>query len=328
MSQGETIMDQERALARRGAFALACVALCLALLTGGASANELGTYKGGGTVGRDRVPNFESWLGERVPRALDFTTRDTWSSVLNSATYVGQSWAGSRWRLTVSIPMIPGDGVSTLSKAASGTYNANFRKIASSLISHGYGNAVIRLGWEFNGNWYPWGAAKCPTCFIQAWRQIVTSMRSVSGAAFKFDWCLSIGTNSIAAEKAYPGDAYVDIIGMDIYNQTWNSSTQTPTARWSWNLTQGHGLNWLASFSAAHHKPVSFPEWATGIRVGYPGVGGGDDPYFIQKMHDWMAAHNVAYSNYWDYNAPDFKAQLSNNQFPKAAAKFKALFGP
>ncbi|MFO1060103.1 MAG: glycosyl hydrolase [Dongiaceae bacterium] len=320
-------MNQDGARLRRGALALVGL-LALGLLAGPAVAAGTGVYKGGGSVGRSRIPNFEGWLGEKIPRALDFTTHDTWSSVLNSATYIGQSWAGSRWRLTVSIPMIPADGVSTLAKAASGTYNDNFRKIAAALIGRGYGNAVIRLGWEFNGNWYPWAASKCPTCFVQAWRQIVTAMRSVGGAAFKFDWCMNIGTNGIAAEKVWPGDAYVDIVGMDIYNQTWDPSTQSPTARWSWQLTQSHGLNWLASFASAHGKPVSFPEWATGIRVGYPGVGGGDDPYFIQKMHDWIAAHNVAYHNYWDYNAPDFKAQLSNNQFPKAAAKYKALFGP
>jgi hypothetical protein len=57
-------------------------------------------------------------------------------------------------------------------------------------------------------------------------------------------------------------------------------------------------------------------------------VGGGDDPYFIQQIHDWMKSQwNFTYHNYFDNNG-NFKAKLSNNQYPSAGAMFRKLFLP
>ncbi|MFO1060124.1 MAG: glycosyl hydrolase [Dongiaceae bacterium] len=306
--------------------AIAAAAMLACGLAAGAEAAELGSYKGGGSWGRSQMPKFESWLGHQVPRAIDFIGFGSWAQIISESNYVATSWRGSRWHLTVSVPMLPNDGVSTLSKGASGAYNANFRKVAQNLIAKGFGGAVVRLGWEFNGGWYPWHASKCASCFVAYWRQIVTAMRSVSGAQFKFDWTMALGYLQIPAEKAYPGDAYVDIIGVDVYNESWDPAKRTPTLRWSNLVNQDHGLAWHAKFAAAHGKRLSFPEWGTGVRPGYPGVGGGDDPYFIQKMNAWIAGHNVAYHDYWDYQAPDFRAQLSNNQYPKAGSSFRTLW--
>ncbi len=44
-------------------------------------------------------------------------------------------------------------------------------------------------------------------------RHIVTTMRSVPGAAFRFVWNPTSGPEPEAAQNAYPGDAYVDYVG-------------------------------------------------------------------------------------------------------------------
>jgi hypothetical protein len=308
---------------------VACFMLpALILWAGEAAANHLGVYKGAGSSGRANVPTFEAWLGRKVLRAADFVDyRGGWTNMVSSAVWLAHSWDGSRWRLTLSVPMLPWDGVSTLKEGATGAYNTYYRRIAATLIGHGHANAVIRLGWEFNGSWFPWAANKCPSCFIQYWRQIVTTMRSMPGAQFHFDWCPNIGYQAIAAEKAYPGDAYVDLIGMDVYNESWDPNITTPAARWNQLMNESHGLKWHATFAAAHHKWISFPEWGTGVRRRYPSIGGGDDPYFIQQMYNWMQWHSVGYHIYWDFQS-DFKSQLSNNQYPNAGALFKRLFLP
>ena len=54
----------------------------------------------------------------------------------------------------------------------------------------------------------------------------------------------------------------------------------------------------LRDFAAAHGKPMAFPEW--GLLVRSDGHGGGDNPYFIQKMHDFFMdpANNVVFHAY------------------------------
>src|SRR3954454_13916600 len=70
---------------------------------------------------------------------------------------------------------------------------------------------------------------------------------------------------------------------------------------------------------------MSFSEWGLAIRS--DGHGGGDDPYFIQKMHDWISSNNVAYAVYFEYDAPDGQHKLTDPEFPKGAAAFTQLFG-
>ena len=86
------------------------------------------------------------------------------------------------------------------------------------------GDSLLRIGWEFNQakyRWYPVGQA---VSFVEYWRHIVDSMRSVPGAHFRFIWNPSMGDNGqkdlamgdLAAY--YPGDTYVDLVGMDVYD--------------------------------------------------------------------------------------------------------------
>ena len=80
-----------------------------------------------------------------------------------------------------------------------------------------------------------------------------------------------------------------------------------------------HGLEWLTNFAALHNKPMSIPEWGTG------GDGSGDDPYFVEKMHQWLMDNHVIYASFWNSNGN--KGKLSTNQYPNAAAKYRELFG-
>jgi hypothetical protein len=41
-------------------------------------------------------------------------------------------------------------------------------------------------------------------------------------------------------------------------------------------------------------------------------------------MIDWIGKNNVAYALYFDYDASDGRHSISNGQFPRAAAAFKA----
>jgi hypothetical protein len=283
---------------------------------------ELGVYRGGGNT--DGVIEFEAWLGRPVTVAVDFLTHSTWSDI------AAPSWWASRWgatsyRVVYSVPMLPDSG-GTLEEGASGAYNDHFSELAQTLVAHGEPDAVIRIGWEFNGSWMKWNAQTNPAAFAGYWRQIVQTMRAVAGARFSFDWCPNRGRGSVAAELAYPGDAYVDYVGLDSYDTGWAAGWQDPVKRWETMLTEPYGLRWHKQFAAEHGKQMSYPEW--GLWVRDDGHGGGDNPYYIQKMREWIDANDVAYHSYFEYDAPDGEHRLMTGQFPQGAAAFRSLFGP
>lgn len=297
----------------------------MCLTPGYTLAAALGVYQGNGCSGVTALASFVTWLGRKPDHVLDFLAADSWQAMLDNANWTMNCWTNANTGVIFSIPMLP-YGTDTLADGASGKFDDKFKQIATLLVAKGYGDAVIRLGWEFNGNWYPWAAAKDPTNWVTYWRRIVTAMRAVDGAAFRFDWCPAQGTQKIAPDAVYPGDAYVDIIGQDVYNQTWSSGVDTPAERWDELLTQPYGLQWQRSFSAAHNKPMSFPEWGTGTRP--DGHGGGDDPYFIEQMASWIGQTDPIYHNYWDYPASDYNGKLSDGSKPLAAAAFRQAFFP
>jgi hypothetical protein len=163
------------------------------------------------------------------------------------------------------------------------------------------------------GGWMPWSAASNPDAFVAAYRHFVDVFRSVS-PNFKFDWTPNIGTQAIDPAKVYPGDAYVDIIGMDVYEGSSWFAGKTPEQRWDWLMNQPNGLKWQADFAAAHGKQMSFPEYASDY----------NDGYFVSHMADWIKSHNVAYHSWWDTNAT-FNGDLAAH--PQNQLAYEAAWG-
>jgi hypothetical protein len=195
---------------------------------------------------------------------------------------------------------------STLVAAAAGDYNSRFYGLGKLLVKDGLGNTIISLGREMNGKWYEWSQHRAPSskpdAYILAWRQIVTTMRSVPGQHFKFVWTVYPTGTSVA--ESWPGSAYVDYIGTDIFDWYGGPHGTYPhtasgaldhDARWQQMLTtEPGGLNWIAAFSHATGKPIIIPEWALDFHT----FGGQDDPMFITRIMAWMKAHN-AIGLYW-----------------------------
>jgi len=301
----------------------AALILCAGVVAQSNATTSLGVYEGNGCDGVTDLAGYTSWLGRQPDHVLDFFASSSWTAMMDDATWAVGCWKRQGKTVVFSIPMLPQDG-STLAQGAAGKFDDKFRALASLLATNGYGNAIIRLGWEFNGGWYAWAAKKDPANWILYWRRIVTAMRSVQGTSFRFDWCSAQGYQQLPASDVYPGDSYVDIIGRDHYNQTWATNVVTPADRWNNLLTESYGLNWVQTFATQHKKPISIPEWGTGTRP--DGHGGGDDPYFIQQMSAWIKNNNVAYHSYWDYAATDYNAKISDGSQPKAAAAYVTAF--
>lgn len=296
-----------------------------------AKTTQLGDFAGSGDPGA--LASFASITGTHPVLASDYLLRtsgwDGMDGAGGSEDWMLDQWRNTGYRLVLGVPILPGGSGGTLADGAAGAYNQYFTILAQTLVNDGAANAILRLGWEFNGTWYPWSVASNADAqnFAQFWRQIVDTMRAVPGQQFKFLWNPNGGgSSSWNLELAYPGSAYVDYIGTDVYDEYWGSSF-TPQASWSNAVTQTWGLNWLTTFAAAEGRPMAIPEWSVDFRS--DGHGLGDDPYFISQFANWIARSNVAFTCIFSFNdtAGGQDNDLTDGSFPNALAAFRADFG-
>lgn len=311
---------------------LVAAAVCRVRAADGvAPPSALGVYLGNGASGAARLPAFSKWFGRSPDRVLDFLAYDSWASLESDAAWTCASWRGVGPRplvpaVTFSLPLtVMG---TALAEVAGGRHDQSFLIIGRAMAANGWGGSTVRLGWEFNGRWMPWTAGRDPAAYVAAFRHVVGVLRSIPGTSFRFDWCCAWGRNDIAPDRVYPGDDVVDIVGMDVYTRYYNPLNADPARRWRTFVSVPYGLDWLASFSAAHHKGLSVPEWGTGEALTADGgSGGGDDPLFIRDMAAFLTVNHAVYSDYWDYHASDYDASVSDGEHPQAGAELRALFG-
>jgi hypothetical protein len=290
---------------------------------------QLGDFAGSGNA--QGLAAFASITGTHPVLASDYLLRtsgwDGMDGAGGSEDWMLNQWRNSGYRLVLGVPILPGGSGGTLAAGAAGAYNQYFATLAQTLVNDGAANAILRLGWEFNGSWYPWSVASNADAqnFAAFWRQIVDTMRAVPGQQLKFLWNPNGGgSSSWNLELAYPGSAYVDYVGTDVYDQYWGASP-TPPAAWDNAVNQTWGLNWLVSFAAAQGRPIAIPEWSVDFRS--DGHGMGDDPYFITQFANWIAAKNVAFTCIFSYNDTVQENDITDGHFPAALAAFRANFG-
>lgn len=292
----------------------------------------LGVYHGPAST--DAVARFEQRLGRNVELAHDYLDKRSWRR-MTSVGWMTQRWtkAGFSGRMVFTVPMLPDSG-GTLKRGAAGKYNRHFRLLARRLVAGGQGASILRVGPEFNGKWFKWttNVPRGGKLYAAFWREIVETMRAVPGTSFKFDWAVNAGSawidngkKQLRAAGAYPGDAYVDYIGMDVYDQSWAPHRRSARKRWNEFVNQRDGLNWHVRFAAAHGKPMSIPEW--GLVKRRDGRGGGDNPYFISQMHKWIQAHQIAYHVYFESTDPNAVYGVFSGGFPRSAKSFVRFFG-
>ena len=122
----------------------------------------------------------------------------------------------------------------------------------------------------------------------------------------------------------------MDYIGLDVYDVEFEQYPGS-VAEFTNMETEPDGLDWLASFASAQHKPIVLPEWGLGwgkCANGAPVTGkgavcGGDDAIFINDMAHWISTHDVFESNFWDYGS----STVDHGANPRAAAALRADFG-
>jgi len=142
---------------------------------------------------------------------------------------------------------------------------------------------LVRWGHEFNGNWYPWGIANNnadPSLYVSAYQHVHHLVQAAGARNVQWVWAYNNGSSPDAPYNdpagAYPGDKYVDWIGIDGYN--WGFGP-------SWDPTGDHWTSFDATFATAYakarsvapNKPVMLGEFASS-------EDGGDKAQWLKDM--------------------------------------------
>jgi Glycosyl hydrolase family 26 len=368
-------MTKIRAL---GALAMAGLVLVTAACSGGGAKPNSATLNGGSSSGAGGLGIYDgkfspagietaaTWLGSStsIKYAEDFVDATSWQNI--SDPWQLGNWKKTPYTMMWGVPMLPcgvsstqcPTNVADFNEVADGGADGYYKTLAKNLVANGFGTSYIRLGWEFNATWMGYsicneegsGLTSWAKDFVPAYQNIVTSMRSVKGANFKFIWnpidSSNVSCAGVSMESFYPGDKYVDVVALDVYDGI--SQATSDSARWSdllngvnaghWTSVapdpingqkfEGYGLDWLAAFGKEHNKEVSIPEW--GLDATSFDAGGGDDAYFVTQMANWINANATGPAIFWNYGGGTLPLDIpnyTNGNTPNATAAFKAAFG-
>jgi beta-mannanase len=274
------------------------------------------------TAYANNVATWSSWIAP-------------WVETPPSANNDFSSWLASNSlnRFNLSIQLVPND----VSVAGSTGYDANWMEdcangefesyaveLGNSLVKSGFANTMLRIGIEMNGNWNDDSLGSSPTTqsesyWAQCFAKTVTGLRSAAGSHFLMNWNVNQAYRNIPFANYYPGNNYVDVIGMDAYDDGMPGDPQSQPARWNAEYSEGGGLEDIIAFAKANNKPMSLPEWG----LDSTSDGFGDDPYYVQQIENLVANNNFMYQSYFDSN--DDNIPLIQSE-PNAFAAYKAAF--
>ena len=275
---------------------------------------------------REKIDQFASFRGRPIDVVVDWSARGTWDDIVNP-TWLYDAWQGTPYTKVFGVAPIPEDGTGDLYSCAGGAYDDKWRQFGTNIKARGLaGQSIIRLGWEFNGNWYNW-AAYDPATYAACFRRVVSAAESTA-PELRWDWNVNRGRGQSVtdARAAYPGDEYVDVVGIDSYDM-WPGVTDE--ASWAEHLDGEFGLRFWVDFAREHGKKVSVPEWGVYPGTGQAGANGGDNPFYVTKMHEFFKGlgADLAYESYFNEDQSYYAGSLFGpNQNPAASDTYVSLF--
>ena len=208
-------------------------------------------------------------------------------------------------------PMISWNLPMTGNEVADGSQDSYLWAQAQAVKNYG-GPVFIRLDWEMNADFYPgWNLpGVTPAMYIAAWRHVYDIFQQDGVANAAFVWCPNLwnAPGEPDASTWYPGDAYVDWLGIDAYPQS---------AVPSYILTGPGGLDDAAKFAQQHDKPLMVAEWA-------PALPQPDTAAAMNLIFDFAAAYpkTVKALVYFDFDTDGKDYTLKDH--PVGAAAFRA----
>ncbi|CAO5232476.1 glycoside hydrolase family 26 protein [Frankia sp. AgKG'84/4] len=133
----------------------------------------------------------------------------------------------------------------------------------------------------------------------------MTNIRKTASGA-EIAWTVNAGGSQNPPSKnplnLWPGDEYVDHVGIDLYDH-WPRAVGDGAVA-AREATPYRAQFW-AAFARQHGKPTLWPEW--GLNT-VSQQGGGDNPAYIRWMHDFFAAQ-------WAQRLPNGRPALTGESY-------------
>jgi len=171
----------------------------------------------------------------------------------------------------VTLEPYTSNGVASFAEIASGTYDEYFRREADQVRGLGI-TVMLRFAHEMNllsSDWGPGKQGNTPAGYVEAWRHIVTIFRQEGADNVKWVWAPNIDYGGRPFSQFFPGDEWVDYVGLDGYN--WGA-----TEGESWESFSQLFASSYATITALSTKPVIIAETGSS-------ESGGDKPAWIEE---------------------------------------------
>ncbi len=263
--------------------------------------------------------SFKDWFGWPAQQYIEFfNSTVSWADARSQLAGAVQRRIQKPARIDWAMPLTV-VGTSLLD-VANGSNDSDFAYFAETiLLAQSSWPIQIRLGWEMNGTWYPWAGMDKPMDYISAWRRVVGLIKGISNR-FVFTWSpnWTWGENGVITnpEVCYPGDNFVDYIGMSCYFVA-AYDNENPYYAWLYKKNSPYGLDWLVAFAKKHGKPPVISEW---------GISRDGAQEYVKAFGQYLIDNNFAWANYWDANNDEFVCRLSDGQYPDTGKQFKQTF--
>ena len=282
------------------------------------------------------VTGFESLTNSNVSCVLAYLdSASTWaewdSPWITDSSYGYTSWVAAEpesRQLVLAVDLIPSsledasDPLVWEQSCADGDFNAYATELGTNLVAAGLQNSVIRLGDEMNGTWeadFMGTTTQEQSLWASCFANEVTALRQATGENFLIDWDPNAGKGGYPYANFYPGNSYVDIVGLDLYDV--DSNTPNTSVTFSQLADEAYGLTDFEAFAAAHAKPMSLPEW------GLSTVPSGDDPDYVDGIGSTVANGNYAFEAYFDGADTSSGSLALGSSTPLSVTAYQEWFG-
>ncbi len=191
--------------------------------------------------------------------------------------------------------------IADLKLIANGTWDEYFKQSALAIKQFG-GPVFISINHEMNGNWYPYsqaapGSRTTAADYVAAWRRIVDVFNKNGATNVAWVWAPNVpDVGGISYQSYYPGDNYVDWIGVSLY------SGNDPRA-----------LDGIYNEYSAK-KPFFITEWATapvqnGYNARFPGEVAWVNNFFQTLNQNYPRVKAISWFNWNKPGEGDFRLQ-------------------
>jgi Glycosyl hydrolase family 26 len=203
---------------------------------------------------------FDAYAREVGRRPVILGSYKTWAISLIDFPQLEAIWSRGAVPMVTWEPSGNRGKVYKLADIARGRYD-NFVR-ASAQAAAAWGHPIfLRFAHEMNGAWYPWGRGvhdgtrNRPRDYKAAWRHLVGIFRAYGATNVKWVWAPNQNfSGRFPFRQYYPGDRWVDWVGIDGFN--WSTSPRWQT----FSELFASSYNALVSFT---ERPVIIAETGT-----------------------------------------------------------------